>query len=96
MSIGYETMFILQPGLEPEAEEEIVNNLKILIEKQKGEIKEIEDMGVRRLAYEINKFKEGHYFLLKFESGPRVIPELEHFFRVTDRIMRYLVIREKG
>jgi len=96
MKNDYETMFILHPEQDQEANEEILNSLKNLIEKLEGEVGEIEDWGVRRLAYEINKIKEGHYFLLKFKSGPKVIPELEHFFRVNDGVLRYLVTREKG
>ena len=96
MNYCYETMFILNPDQDQEKTEEILNNFRGTIEKLKGEVGEIEDWGVRRLAYEINKLKEGHYFLAKFSSGASLVPELEHFFRVTDGVMRYLVIREKG
>ncbi len=95
MNNSYETMFILHPEQDQDEVQEVLNNFQSLIEKLEGEVGEIEDWGVRRLAYEINKLKEGHYFLVKFKSGARVVPELEHFFRVTDGVMRYLVIREK-
>ncbi len=95
MNNNYETMFILRPEQEQDETQEFLDNLQKLINKFGGEVGETDDWGVRRLAYEIDKLKEGRYFLVKFKSGPGVVPELEHFFRVTDGVMRYMVIREK-
>ncbi len=89
-------MFILNPEQDQDKNQEVLNNIRSLIEKFGGEVGKIEDWGARRLAYEINKLKEGHYYLLNFKCGTKVVPELEHFFRVTDGVMRYLVIREKN
>lgn len=96
MTNSYETMFILHPEQDQEQAQEFLDSLQGLIEKFEGKIIEVKDWGTRRLAYEINRLKEGHYFLITFKSGARIVPELEHFFRVSDKVMRYLVIREKG
>lgn len=90
----YETMFILQPEMESEAEEELVANLQALIKKLGGEITALDDWGKRKLAYEINKFNEGHYYLLRFTGPHETIPEMEHFFRVNDEVIRFMVVRE--
>lgn len=91
----YETMLILSPSLETEVEEEILNNLQAIVKRSGGEVSAVDDWGLRRLAYEIDKIQEGHYYLLKFVAGKGIVPELEHFYRVTDAVIRYMIIREE-
>lgn len=91
---AYEIMFILQPELESEAEEELISNLQALIMKLGGETAALDDWGKRKLAYEINKVHEGHYYLQRFTGPHDIIPELEHFFRVNDEVIRFIVVRE--
>lgn len=91
---AYETMLILQPDLESEAEEEIIANLQATVTRFKGETLKVDDWGKRKLAYEIEKFNEGHYYLLQFTGPHEIIPELEHFFRVNDAVIRFMIIRE--
>ncbi len=90
----YETMFILQPELENESETERVDNLQALVQKLGGETGNIDDWGKRKLAYEIDKFNEGHYYLMHFTGSHEIIPELEHFFRVNDAVIRFIIVRE--
>ncbi|NLA12046.1 MAG: 30S ribosomal protein S6 [Firmicutes bacterium] len=90
----YETMFILQPELESEAEEELLNNLKAILQRLGGEVTKADDWGKRKLAYEIDKFTEGHYYLLEFQGIHDIVPELEHFFRVNDAVIRFIIVRE--
>ncbi len=90
----YETMFILQPELESETETALVDNLQAVIQKLGGEIGKTDDWGKRKLAYEIDKFTEGHYYLLQFTGSHEIIPELEHFFRVNDAVIRFVIVRE--
>ncbi|NLA27345.1 MAG: 30S ribosomal protein S6 [Firmicutes bacterium] len=90
----YETMFILQPELENEIETELVENLQALIAKLGGKIGKTDDWGKRKLAYEIDKFNEGHYYLMQFNGSHEIIPELEHFFRVNDAVIRFIIVRE--
>jgi small subunit ribosomal protein S6 len=92
--VNYELMFILRPEMETEAEETLVANLQAVVLKLGGEVRKVDDWGKRRLAYEINKVNEGHYYLLYFTGSHEIIPELEHFFRVNDEVIRYLVVRE--
>jgi len=94
MMAVYETMFILRPELESEAEEEVINNLQSVIKNLGGEIGNVDDWGRRKLAYEVNKLNEGHYLLLQFTGSHEIIPELEHFFRVNDEVIRFMITRE--
>lgn len=91
---AYETMLILKPELESEAEEELIANLQAVISRFEGETLKLDDWGQRKLAYEIDKLNEGHYYLLQFTGPHEIIPELEHFFRVNDAVIRYMIIRE--
>lgn len=92
---NYEIMFILQPEMESEEMESLLESIKGVIGKQGGEIKNLDDWGKRRLAYEIAKYNEGHYFVITFKGSHKIIPEMEHFFRVNDEVIRYMIVREE-
>ncbi len=89
----YEIMLIISPELEKEEHEEVLGGLTSEIEKGNGSVDIILDWRRRRLAYEINKLQEGHYYLVYFTAQGSIIPELEHYFKVTDSIMRYMIVR---
>ncbi len=89
----YEIMFIIRPDLEDEEHEEIINELTRSINTNDGQVDRVADWRKRRLAYEIDKHVEGHYYLLYFKGSGDIIPEIEHFFRVNDGILRYLIMR---
>ncbi len=91
---NYELMFILRPEMDAEEEETVVAGLQAVIQKLGGEVRKVDDWGKRKLTYEINKVNEGHYYLLYFTGSHEIIPELEHFFRVNDEVIRFLVVRE--
>ena len=52
-------------------------------------------MGKKKLAYEIMKQKEGYYVVYKFEANPSLISELERNYRITDEVMKFIVIKEE-
>jgi small subunit ribosomal protein S6 len=88
----YEIMLILRPDIEAEEQEEALNGLTAVISKHGGDLSTVLDWRKRKLAYEINKHSEGHYHLVYFSGEGVIIPELEHYFRVTDAIIRYMVV----
>ncbi|MDY6825868.1 MAG: 30S ribosomal protein S6 [Bacillota bacterium] len=88
----YENMLILQPDMESEEEAVVLRNLQETITKNDGSIVKVVDWHKRKLAYEINKHKEGHYYLVYFDAPGTIIPEVEHYFRVTDAIMRFMIV----
>lgn len=90
ISEKYELMVVIDPALEEEGVTQTFEKFKTLIETN-GTIDEIEDMGKRRLAYEINYKTEGHYFLVKFTSAPDFPHELDRVLGITDGILRSLI-----
>jgi small subunit ribosomal protein S6 len=90
----YETMFIIKPELPEEQYDAVIEKFKGIIEGQQGEVTNINRMGRRRLAYEVKKFREGFYVLFNFAGAPGITDELERNFRISDDVIRYLIIKE--
>ena len=86
----YECMYILNPNLTEEETAALVEKFKALVEAN-GTLDEMEDMGKRKLAYEINFISEGYYVLVKFTSGPEFPAELDRVFGITDGVMRSMI-----
>lgn len=90
----YELMAILRPNLEEEKKNATIERLKGIITDGQGEISKFEEMGKRRLAYEIDKNREGYYVLVNFRATPDVVSELQRVMRISDEVIRFLVVRE--
>ena len=88
----YELMYIINPNLSEEETAAVVEKFKALVE-QNGTLEEMEEMGKRKLAYEINYISEGDYVLVKFTSGPDFPAELDRVLGITDGILRSLITR---
>lgn len=88
----YELMYIINPNLSEEETAAVVEKFKALVE-QNGTLEEMEEMGKRKLAYEINYISEGYYMLVKFTSGPDFPAELDRVLGITDGILRSLITR---
>ncbi len=86
----YEVMYIINPNLSEEETAAVVEKFKALVEAN-GTLDEIEEMGKRKLAYEINYLTEGYYVLVKFTSGPDFPAELDRVLGITDGVIRSLI-----
>jgi small subunit ribosomal protein S6 len=86
----YELMYIINPNLTEEETAAVVEKFKALVEEH-GTLDEMELMGKRRLAYEINYLSEGYYVLVKFTSGPDFPKELDRILGITDSVIRSLI-----
>ena len=86
----YEAMYIINPNLTEEETAAVVERFKALVEAN-GTLDELEEMGKRKLAYEINYISEGYYVLMKFTSGPDFPAELDRILGITDGVMRRLI-----
>ncbi|MGE4353700.1 MAG: 30S ribosomal protein S6 [Oscillospiraceae bacterium] len=86
----YELMYIINPNLGEEETAAIVEKFKALVE-QHGTLDEMEEIGKRKLAYEINYISEGYYVLVKFTSSPEFPAELDRILGITDGVMRSLI-----
>jgi len=89
----YEALFILNPTMEEEKRAEAIEKFKSIIATD-GEVLKVDEWGNRRLAYEIEKMKEGYYVLVDFKAGADLPMELERNFRITDSVMRFMVTRK--
>ena len=89
----YEVMYIIRPDLDQEVTKGLVEKFQNLIINNGGEIEKLEEMGKRRLAYEIADYTEGYYVLINFQSKSELIAELERVLRITDNVIRYLIVK---
>ena len=90
----YESMYILRPDLDEEAVKSTIERFAALVTNQGGQVTKAEPWGKRRLSYLIDGFKEGYYVLMNFSAEAFVPIELERVYKITDTIIRYMIIRE--
>ncbi|MBX6395952.1 MAG: 30S ribosomal protein S6 [Alicyclobacillaceae bacterium] len=91
---NYEALYVLRPDLDEEATAEQVQRFSELVTNQGGEVKEVNTWGKRRLAYEIQGFRDGYYVLMKFAANTELPKELERVFRISEPVIRYIVVRD--
>jgi len=89
----YEAVFVFAPDMEEESRNSVVERFKGIIEAN-GTIEKIDEWGMRKLAFEINDYKEGYYTLLNFESNSDVVNELNRIAKITESVIRHMIIRE--
>ena len=90
----YESVIIINPGLEAEATKKIIEKFSNLINTD-GKVDSVEELGKKKLAYDIKKQTEGYYVVYKFEANPALISELERNYRITDEVLKFIVIKEE-
>ena len=90
----YETVFILTPVLSDAQMKEAVDKFTGILKEQGAEIVNVENWGLRKLAYPIQKKSTGFYNLVEFEAKPEVIETLEINFRRDERVIRFLTFRQ--
>ncbi len=89
----YEVMYIIDPETPGDKIEKLNDAVGKLIEKEGGTIVRMDDIGMKNLAYPIQKKETGHYVLFEIEGSGQEIAELERRMRVNDMIMRYITVR---
>ena len=89
----YETVFVLSAKLGEEGNAALVEKFKARIAKN-GTVESVDEWGKRRLAYPINKETEGYYTLINFESTPDYVAELERRFKITEGVLRSIVVKK--
>ncbi|WP_409343659.1 30S ribosomal protein S6 [Paenibacillus sp. MBLB4367] len=89
----YEIMYIIRTDIEAEAVQSTIEKFQGIITNG-GEVTKSDVMGKRRLAYEINKLRDGHYVLVHFNGTPEVVAELERVMKISDEIIRYLIVKD--
>lgn len=90
----YESLFILRPDLEESKRVELIEKFKAIVNAD-GEMGTVEEWGMRKLAYEIEKFREGYYVLFNFKANTTLPAELERNFKIAEEVVRYVVINRE-
>ena len=88
----YETVFIINPNIEDAGVKTLIEKFSNLINHD-GKVGKVEELGKKTLAYEIRKHKEGNYVVINFEAKPELIKELERIYRITDEVIKFIVVK---
>lgn len=90
----YESVIIVNPNVDEEGLKALEDKFTGLI-NENGKVEKVENMGKKKLAYEIKKFTEATYIVFNFESNPDSIKELERIYRITDDIIKFITVRKE-
>ena len=88
----YESVIIINPNVDEEGIKGLVQKLTDLINND-GKVEKVDELGKKKLAYEIQKNKEGYYVVFNFEANPDLISELERSYRITDEVIKFMTIK---
>ncbi|KUP09379.1 30S ribosomal protein S6 [Bacillus coahuilensis m2-6] len=90
----YEVMYIVRPNIEDEAKKALVERFSGIITTNGGEIIESKEWGKRRLAYEINDFRDGFYYIMNVQaSNTDAVSEFDRLAKISDDIIRHIAVR---
>ena len=92
----YELAVVLSAKLEDDERAAVVEKAKDYIARYNGTVTEVEEWGKKRLAYEIQKMREGYYYFIQFESDAACPAEVEGRIRIMDNVLRYLVVKKEA
>lgn len=90
----YELALVVNAKIEDEAREAVVEKAKGYVARYGGTVTEVEEWGKKRLAYEVQKMREGFYYFIQFEADATCPAEVERHVRIMDNVLRYLVVRK--
>jgi len=89
----YEELFIVKPDAPDEEVDGFVEQLKTQLTTAGATVDKVEKWGKRRLAYRVDKYREGGYVLFQFTAGPETVKELERRLRVSDVVLKFITVR---
>ena len=90
----YESVIIINPSVDEEGIKAVIAKYTDIINNE-GKVESVNEIGKKRLAYEIMKNKEGYYTVFNFEAKPELIAELERNYRIDDSIMKFITIKNE-
>lgn len=90
----YELALVVNAKIEDEAREAVVEKAKNYVTRYGGTITEVEEWGKKRLAYEVQKMREGFYYFIQFEADGTAPAEIERHVRIMENVIRYLCVRQ--
>ena len=90
----YEIMFIVKPDVEEDAMKKTVADMKSVLEANNAKVVDLKEMGQKELAYEMNKYKTGYYFLFTIETEEdKATKEFDRLALINENILRHLIVR---
>lgn len=89
----YESVVIINPTVEEENMKAIISKFTDIINTD-GKVEKVDELGKRKLAYDVKKFEEGFYAVFYFEANPDLITELERNYRISDEIIKFMTIKQ--
>ncbi len=93
MNRTYEIMFIVRPDVEEAEIDKLIEGFSANVTNGGGEVKSVEKMGRRRLAYTVRKFNDGFYILLNIAAEGSLITEIERRLRVSEQVIKFITVR---
>jgi small subunit ribosomal protein S6 len=93
MNRTYEIMFIVRPDVEEADLDKLIEGFSANVTNGGGEIKSVEKMGRRRLAYTVRKFNDGFYVLLNVAAAGSLVTEIERRLRVSEQVIKFITVR---
>ena len=88
----YESVIIINPSVDEEKVKSLIDKFSELINKN-GKVEKVDTLGKKKLAYDVKKNKEGIYVVFYFEAEPSIIAELERNYRITDEVIKFIVVK---
>ena len=89
----YEIMYIIRPDIDEEAQASLKERFHAILTDNGATIDKVDEMGSRRLAYEINDYRDGYYVVVNFKGDEKAINEFDRQAKFSDDIIRHLAIR---
>lgn len=90
----YELALVVNAKIEDDVRTATVEKAKEYIARFGGTVTEVEDWGKKRLAYEVQKMREGFYYFIQFDANPEVPAQVEQRVRIMDNVLRFLCVRK--
>ena len=89
----YEVALIIRPEVDQEGQDAIIKRLSGILTAEEGQVENVDSWGRRRLAYPINKVREGFYYFIQGQFATSVLPEFDRSVKLSESILRHMVIR---
>jgi small subunit ribosomal protein S6 len=92
----YEIMYIIRPNIEDEAKKALVERFSGILTENGAEIENVKEWGKRRLAYEINDFRDGYYMIVNAKAETAAVQEFDRLAKISEDIIRHIVVKEEA
>ena len=92
----YELAVVVSAKIEDDERAQVIEKVKALVERFGGKISDVDEWGKKRLAYEVQKMREGFYYFIQFEADATCPAEVERHVRIMDNVMRYLIVKKEA